>query len=348
MTTQFLVSSWTFLPELGGVASNKFTLCNALKDAGYDVSVVTNAAGPDMNLGYPVHRRPGMLKLLRLYMQADVIYLSNPSFKLGWPILFLNKKIGLCHHSDSAFAGDPSKGGFLKKLVANTIMRKAVHFPNSRFTRDGGRAQLEGKRCAVAYPIALKTEVQLGTRDEYKARKDAFFAGRLVADKGVGFLIENWPEIKATLGIEKLRIAGDGALKQELMAKAAGMDGIEFLGRQPLETVVKGMQDSAYVMIPSVWPEPFGNVGVEGMASGAVVISSDRGGLPEAVGDGGVLFSFDDKASFGKALKHARQVRDAVMGSDDDFEAYRKVVNRHLDQFSAKRIISVIKENLDA
>jgi len=38
------------------------------------------------------------------------------------------------------------------------------------------------------------------------------------------------------------------------------------------------------VLVPSVWPEPFGRVALEAVAAGKVVLVSDIGGLPEAVG----------------------------------------------------------------
>ena len=43
------------------------------------------------------------------------------------------------------------------------------------------------------------------------------------------------------------------------------------------------------MVIPSIWEEPFGIVALEGIASCDVVISSNRGGLPEAVGSCGYL-----------------------------------------------------------
>ena len=43
------------------------------------------------------------------------------------------------------------------------------------------------------------------------------------------------------------------------------------------------------LLVPSVWEEGFGMVALEAQSCGIPVIASARGGLPEAVGDGGVL-----------------------------------------------------------
>lgn len=43
------------------------------------------------------------------------------------------------------------------------------------------------------------------------------------------------------------------------------------------------------LLVPSIWEEGFGMVAVEAQSCGIPVIASERGGLPESVGDGGML-----------------------------------------------------------
>ena len=43
------------------------------------------------------------------------------------------------------------------------------------------------------------------------------------------------------------------------------------------------------LLVPSLWEEAYGRVAVEAQISGIPVVASNRGGLPEAVGGGGIL-----------------------------------------------------------
>ena len=47
------------------------------------------------------------------------------------------------------------------------------------------------------------------------------------------------------------------------------------------------------LLVPSVWEEAFGRVATEAQLNGIPVVASNRGGLPEAVGEGGILISPD-------------------------------------------------------
>jgi len=45
------------------------------------------------------------------------------------------------------------------------------------------------------------------------------------------------------------------------------------------------------LLAPSIWPEPFGRVCVEAMVNGIPCIVSNRGGLPEVIGDAGITIN---------------------------------------------------------
>nr|WP_299595893.1 glycosyltransferase [Sphingomonas bacterium] len=53
---------------------------------------------------------------------------------------------------------------------------------------------------------------------------------------------------------------------------------------------------SRIMLVPSQWEEAFGRVAAEAQFSGIPVIGSNRGGLPEAIGDGGVVIDWDAPA----------------------------------------------------
>ena len=51
---------------------------------------------------------------------------------------------------------------------------------------------------------------------------------------------------------------------------------------------------SRVVLMPSLWRESLGRVTVEAMANGIPVLASDRGALPETLGDAGFAFTIPE------------------------------------------------------
>ncbi len=54
---------------------------------------------------------------------------------------------------------------------------------------------------------------------------------------------------------------------------------------------------SRVVLMPSLWREPLGRVPIEAMANGIPVLASDRGALPETLGDAGFVFTIPDRCT---------------------------------------------------
>jgi glycosyltransferase involved in cell wall biosynthesis len=54
---------------------------------------------------------------------------------------------------------------------------------------------------------------------------------------------------------------------------------------------------SRAVLMPSLWRESLGRVPIEAMANGIPVLASDRGALPETLGDAGFVFTIPDRCT---------------------------------------------------
>ncbi len=79
-------------------------------------------------------------------------------------------------------------------------------------------------------------------------------------------------------------------------------DGVQVLGYRPHPEVLEWMGRAAMVVVPSRWAEPFGLTALEAMAMGAALLCSDRGGLPEVVGDAAVVIDPEDAPGLARAV----------------------------------------------
>jgi glycogen(starch) synthase len=131
------------------------------------------------------------------------------------------------------------------------------------------------------------------------------FAGRLVYEKGVQYLIDALPRLRRDHPGLRLIIAGDGPYRPDLHAHVDRLGLAEtirftgFLGDHL--PALFATTDS--VVVPSVY-EPFGMVALEAAASGAPVAVSATGGLAEIVDHGvtGVTFPARDPDGLADAV----------------------------------------------
>lgn len=108
---------------------------------------------------------------------------------------------------------------------------------------------------------------------------------RLESIKGMDLVVPAFAKVKAVHPGVRLLIVGDGSLRgqMEQQVQAAGIsDSVEFVGRQPQETLVQYYDRVDILLMPSR-SEGFGLTAIEGMARGCVVVASRVGGLPEVV-----------------------------------------------------------------
>jgi glycosyltransferase involved in cell wall biosynthesis len=115
------------------------------------------------------------------------------------------------------------------------------------------------------------------------------YAGRLVAKKGVGVLLEAVSLVRRTIPDVRLVVAGDGpegpALRERSAALGLG-DSVVWRGHLDRPGMEAALAPAWVQAVPSVWAEPFGMVAAEAMMRGTTVVASRSGGLTEFVREG--------------------------------------------------------------
>jgi glycosyltransferase involved in cell wall biosynthesis len=136
------------------------------------------------------------------------------------------------------------------------------------------------RRRLIPFPVTIAAK----RRSENPALRRVVFAGRLVREKGVDVLIRAAREVDA-----EFLICGDGRGLDDLRRLAArcGVSRrVMFTGWLDPERLAQELADASVVVMPSLWPEPFGLVGIEALAAGRPVIASATGGVGDWLDDG--------------------------------------------------------------
>ncbi|MGO9975961.1 MAG: glycosyltransferase [Solirubrobacteraceae bacterium] len=132
------------------------------------------------------------------------------------------------------------------------------------------------------------------------------YAGRYEREKGVFALLSAFELVADRLSFAELAFAGGGIEGDRLRACARASrhsDKVSFLGQLSHEELASWYARCSVVAVPSLWPEPFGLVGVEAMFAGTPVVGSGRGGMTEWLEDGrNGLIADPGPATFSSAL----------------------------------------------
>jgi glycosyltransferase involved in cell wall biosynthesis len=142
-----------------------------------------------------------------------------------------------------------------------------------------------------------------------RERSVAYF-GRLSREKGVVTLLE---AMRLVPGVT-LKIIGEGPLRKELEAKAAGNPNIRFLGYMSGDALKDEVSSSMCVAYPSECHENNPRGIIEAFALGKPVVASDIGGIPELVKDGktGYLFPAGNSGALAACLRRVDSDREKL------------------------------------
>jgi glycogen(starch) synthase len=192
----------------------------------------------------------------------------------------------------------------------------------------------------------------VGPREETTLK--LLVAGRVSNDKGVHTAVDALAHLAGQPELPKatLSIAGSGSLlyRRELQAHIAANkleDSVQFLGFFPREEMPRLMFDHDVLLLPSIYPEAFSRVVLEGMAAGLAVVGSTAGGTCELILDGQNGHTFAPEDSAGLASKLSSLLKDdslrqrlARAGQKQVEEAYTlEIMVTRIEQFLEEALL---------
>jgi glycosyltransferase involved in cell wall biosynthesis len=117
------------------------------------------------------------------------------------------------------------------------------------------------------------------------------FVGRLEEVKGPHLFVEAARKIEAAAPHAHFLMIGDGTMREVLIQKTHDMPHLHILGYR--EDIADCLDALDILLIPSL-NDGFNLVAVESMASSKPIVATSVGGLPEVIGDGGILIRSGD------------------------------------------------------
>jgi glycosyltransferase involved in cell wall biosynthesis len=284
---KILFISHRYYPDIGGIEVNSELLANQFKALGAEIKLVTWSKNlGEKKFDYEVIRDPSLKKLFKLFKWSEIIFENNPTLRLSWINIIFRKprvvavRTWIRQNNSKIALVDIFKKKWVENANQVIAISKAI------------KTHTSNKAIVIGNPY--RSELFKSTIDRNLRKKDFMFLGRLVSDKGADMCIELIYQLKVKHKIEcHLSVIGEGPEMKTLKnstIKYKLEKNIDFYGFLQGEELVNVLNQHKYLIVPSRWDEPFGNVALEGMACGCIPIVSDGGGLPDAVGKAGVFF----------------------------------------------------------
>jgi len=112
------------------------------------------------------------------------------------------------------------------------------------------------------------------------------FIGRIDSTKGVDYLMRALGKVSAPF---RCSVIGDGDYLphcKRLSDKLGIADRVDFTGWLTRDKLTEYLSAASLVVVPSLWPEPFGLVGLEAMTCSKPVVAFDSGGVSDWLTNG--------------------------------------------------------------
>ncbi len=240
----------------------------------------------------------------------------KPSYIMMWVSRFckIPTLISVMHAMETMHA-------FSRKIFIASIFRKNMYFAGvSDAVRDELREQLWGvpKNHIITLYNCIDmqaSECHLFSRSDARQKlnlpEDALVLGniaRLVPDKDQHTLLHAFAQIKSQLSNAKLVIVGVGALEQDLKQLATQLN-------LQNDVIFTGFLTGAYrylkafdIFVLSSVEEAFGRVLLEAMIARVPVVGTRADGIPEVIGDAGIMVEARNPTALANAILHVAKL----------------------------------------
>lgn len=199
-----------------------------------------------------------------------------------------------------------------------------------------------------SFPDSHSSDQNEAARAKSKSYVQLIFSGRMEQLKGGHVLLAALPEVQRALGKNvRLLLAGAGRKREEWERQAERLQQlhstleIEFVGWVNQARFDRLLDQSDLLVVPSIWPEPFGLVGPEAGLRGVPAAAFGVGGISEWLVDGvnGYLAPGDPPTAAGLAEAIVR-----CLGDRETHEQLRRGAVRVATEFSLDNHLAKLLE----
>lgn len=326
----------TYVPDINGVALSLGRLCSGLRQRGHHVVVIRSGRGGEHEVAVPWWPLPGYWEirvgaplpgqLMRRWrrQRPDVVYVAIES-PLGFSAMRAARKLGI-----------PIVGGFhtnfreylhkygmkrfaervwsYQKWFHENLARTLVPSPDARdrlATAGFTKVSVLGRGVDVELFNPSKRDESL--RREWGAGPDtpvALVVGRVSSEKNIKLAIRAFDRMRSIRSDVVCVVVGDGPARDRLQR---GNTRVRFTGYRQGDALAACYASADILLFPSE-TETFGNVLLEGMASGLAVLAYDYAAAAWHGVDGGncLKVAKSDEDAF---LTAAGQLMDGALRS---------------------------------
>lgn len=197
---------------------------------------------------------------------------------------------------------------------------------------------IPGEKIEVIHPFTGLPDIIPGT---FSDENIVLFVGKMHPIKGADFLLKALSGVTAAY---KAILVGEGEYLESYksLAKELGIDNkVEFTGWVPLEKLSEYYAKCSLLVVPSIWVETFGLIGIDSMSYEKPVVAFDSGGMSDWLADNETGFLVKRKDVKGMSDKIDLLLKDKALAGKMGKAGRLKVEREFTSDIFINRLLSI-------